>query len=111
MSIVGKITIFLLSFCFGRKFISTITESTDSLPLANTPEVFGLHPNAEINYYSQATREIWNHLIELQPQTGEFRFFVGWKFPSFYFLLAYEVIGFSQPIINGQGRNGSEKMF
>ena len=51
---------------------STLTDSTDILPLANTPEVFGLHPNAEINYYSQATREIWNHLIELQPQTGEF---------------------------------------
>lgn len=51
---------------------SSITESIDSLPLANTPEIFGLHPNAEINYYNQATREIWNHLIELQPQTGEF---------------------------------------
>ncbi|KAG5670791.1 hypothetical protein PVAND_001030 [Polypedilum vanderplanki] len=45
--------------------------STDLLPLANTPEVFGLHPNAEINYYSQTTREIWSHLIELQPQTGQ----------------------------------------
>lgn len=45
--------------------------STDSLPLANTPEVFGLHPNAEINYYSQTAREIWSHLIELQPQTGK----------------------------------------
>lgn len=45
--------------------------STDLLPLSNTPEVFGLHPNAEINYYTQATREIWNHLIELQPQTGK----------------------------------------
>lgn len=49
-----------------------ITDSTDALPLTNTPEVFGLNSNAEINYYSQATREIWNHLIELQPQTGEF---------------------------------------
>lgn len=57
------------------------TDSTDTLPLANSPEVFGLHPNAEINYYSQATRDIWNHLIELQPQTGECKFF------SFPFLL------------------------
>lgn len=47
------------------------TASTDLLPLTNTPEVFGLHPNAEINYYSQTTREIWSHLIELQPQTGK----------------------------------------
>lgn len=83
-----------------------ITDSTDSLPLANTPEVFGLHPNAEINYYSQATREIWNHLIELQPQTGEF------YFSSAYFLLvrAGEVIEFSQPIRNG-AEEGGKKMF
>ncbi|XP_030648846.1 dynein heavy chain 10, axonemal [Chanos chanos] len=43
----------------------------ESLPLANTPEVFGLHPNAEIGYYTQAARDMWTHLIELQPQTGE----------------------------------------
>ncbi|XP_059165934.1 dynein axonemal heavy chain 10-like isoform X2 [Physella acuta] len=43
----------------------------ESLPLANTPEVFGLHPNAEIGYYTQAARDMWNHLVELQPQTGD----------------------------------------
>ncbi|XP_045502201.1 dynein axonemal heavy chain 10 [Colias croceus] len=43
----------------------------DTLPLANTPEVFGLHPNAEIGYFSQAVREMWGHLIELQPQTSD----------------------------------------
>ncbi|KAG5280454.1 hypothetical protein AALO_G00060150 [Alosa alosa] len=43
----------------------------ETLPLANTPEVFGLHPNAEIGYYSQAARDMWTHLIELQPQTGD----------------------------------------
>ncbi|XP_017781324.1 PREDICTED: dynein heavy chain 10, axonemal [Nicrophorus vespilloides] len=42
----------------------------DELPLANSPEVFGLHANAEIGYYTQATKEMWKHLIELQPQTG-----------------------------------------
>jgi dynein heavy chain len=42
----------------------------ESLPLANTPEVFGLHPNAEIGYYTNAAKEMWMHLIELQPQTG-----------------------------------------
>lgn len=42
----------------------------DELPLVNTPDVFGLHPNAEIGYYTQAVKEIWSHLIELQPQTG-----------------------------------------
>ena len=43
----------------------------ESLPLANTPEVFGLHPNAEIGYYTQAARDMWLHLVELQPQTGK----------------------------------------
>ncbi|CAH8587314.1 unnamed protein product [Heterobilharzia americana] len=42
----------------------------ESLPLTNTPEVFGLHANAEIGYYTNATKEIWSHLLELQPQTS-----------------------------------------
>uniref|UniRef100_A0A6E8V0M9 Dynein heavy chain 10, axonemal n=1 Tax=Anopheles coluzzii TaxID=1518534 RepID=A0A6E8V0M9_ANOCL len=44
--------------------------SIDKLPLNNTPEVFGLHSNAEIGYYTTAVRETWAHLIDLQPQTG-----------------------------------------
>lgn len=46
------------------------TDYVDKLPLANTPEVFGLHPNAEIGYYTEAVKDMLNHLIELQPQTG-----------------------------------------
>lgn len=46
--------------------------SIDKLPLTNTPEIFGLHPNAEIGYYTQAVKMIWHHLIDLQPQTGMF---------------------------------------
>ncbi|KAL1513082.1 hypothetical protein ABEB36_002553 [Hypothenemus hampei] len=42
----------------------------DELPLTNSPEVFGLHSNAEIGYYTQATKEMWNILIELQPQVS-----------------------------------------
>lgn len=45
-------------------------EYIESLPLSNTPEVFGLHPNAEIGYYTTAAKEMWSHLVELQPQTG-----------------------------------------
>jgi len=45
-------------------------DEIESLPLANTADVFGLHPNAEIGYYTQAARDMWTHLIELQPQTG-----------------------------------------
>uniref|UniRef100_A0ABI7Z6S1 Dynein axonemal heavy chain 10 n=2 Tax=Felis catus TaxID=9685 RepID=A0ABI7Z6S1_FELCA len=45
-------------------------EAIEALPLTNTPEVFGLHSNAEIGYYTQAARDMWTHLLELQPQTG-----------------------------------------
>ena len=46
-------------------------EAIDGLPLANTPEVFGLHANAEIGYFTTAAKEMWAQLVELQPQTGE----------------------------------------
>ncbi|XP_075882096.1 dynein axonemal heavy chain 10-like isoform X2 [Nelusetta ayraudi] len=46
-------------------------DEIESLPLANTPEVMGLHSNAEIGYYTQAAKDMWTHLIDLQPQTGE----------------------------------------
>ncbi|XP_011639724.2 dynein heavy chain 10, axonemal [Pogonomyrmex barbatus] len=41
------------------------------LPLVNSPEVFGLHPNAEIGYFTKAVKGMWRHLIEIQPQTVE----------------------------------------
>jgi dynein heavy chain len=43
----------------------------ENLPLANTPEIFGLHSNAEISYYTLAAKDMWKQLVELQPQTGE----------------------------------------
>ena len=48
-----------------------VSDYIETLPLSNTPEVFGLHSNAEIGYYTQAAREMWMNLIELQPQSGE----------------------------------------
>ncbi len=46
-------------------------EHIDELPLTNTPEVFGLHSNAEIGYFTRAAKDLWSQLVELQPQTGE----------------------------------------
>uniref|UniRef100_A0A1X7UR28 AAA+ ATPase domain-containing protein n=1 Tax=Amphimedon queenslandica TaxID=400682 RepID=A0A1X7UR28_AMPQE len=46
-------------------------ETIESLPLANTPEVFGLHANAEINYFTRTTKDLWSQLVELQPQTAD----------------------------------------
>ncbi|XP_037090995.1 dynein heavy chain 10, axonemal-like [Pollicipes pollicipes] len=44
--------------------------SIEELPLASGPEVLGLHPNAEIGYYTFSVRDMWLHLVELQPRTG-----------------------------------------
>jgi len=38
----------------------------NQLPLTQSPAVFGLHPNAEINYYLTSAREIWDGLISMQ---------------------------------------------
>ena len=46
-------------------------EYIEALPLANSPEVFGLHANAEINYFTRTTKDIWTQLVELQPQTAD----------------------------------------
>ena len=37
---------------------------------AQTPEVFGLHPNAEINYLTNASKSLWRDLLDLQPRTA-----------------------------------------
>jgi hypothetical protein len=58
-------------------FNSLIAANIDKLPLTNSPEVFGLHPNAEIGYYSSAVKVMWTHLVELQPQTGECMLWLG----------------------------------
>lgn len=35
----------------------------ESLPLVQTPEVFGLHANADISYYTTATKALWRNLV------------------------------------------------
>eukprot|EP00939_MAST-03C_sp_MAST-3C-sp1_P004322 g4322.t1 len=42
----------------------------DTLPLNNSPAVFGLHPNAEIGYFTQRINAMWKNLIELQPRVS-----------------------------------------
>jgi dynein heavy chain, axonemal len=43
----------------------------EGLPLTNAPDVFGLHPDAEIGYLTNAVKDIWGQLISLQPRTAE----------------------------------------
>jgi dynein heavy chain len=40
------------------------------LPIINSPVVFGLHPNAEITYYTNAAKSIWDDLLLLQATGG-----------------------------------------
>eukprot|EP01040_Poterioochromonas_malhamensis_P005875 gene5875-6317_t len=48
--------------------LENYTMMIESLPLTNSPAVFGLHPNAEIGYYSNAVKSMWLDLISLQPR-------------------------------------------
>jgi dynein heavy chain len=50
--------------------LSNYTDKIETLPLSNGPAVFGLHPNAEIGYFTQASKDLWRNMIELQPRTG-----------------------------------------
>lgn len=46
------------------------TKAVESLPLVQSPEIFGLHANADISHYTNATKAIWADLVDLQPRTG-----------------------------------------
>jgi dynein heavy chain len=50
--------------------VENYTKFVERMPLTNSPAVFGLHPNAEIGYYNNATKGMWVDLISLQPRTG-----------------------------------------
>jgi dynein heavy chain len=43
----------------------------DILPLTNSPDVFGLHPDAEIGYLTSAVKDMWIQLVSLQPRSSE----------------------------------------
>uniref|UniRef100_A0A3B5R955 Uncharacterized protein n=1 Tax=Xiphophorus maculatus TaxID=8083 RepID=A0A3B5R955_XIPMA len=61
----------LLYSCTRSFNLACVADEIENMPLANTPEVMGLHSNAEIGYYTLAVKELWSHLIDLQPQSGE----------------------------------------
>ena len=49
--------------------LQNYTSMVEELPLTNSPAVFGLHPNAEIGYYTNAVKAMWVDLISLQPRS------------------------------------------
>eukprot|EP01138_Halocafeteria_seosinensis_P014623 gb/GECG01014928.1/.p1 GENE.gb/GECG01014928.1/~~gb/GECG01014928.1/.p1 ORF type:complete len:733 (+),score=87.59 gb/GECG01014928.1/:1-2199(+) len=50
--------------------IDTYIEKVETLPLVSGPGVYGLHPNAEINYFTNAAKDLWRNLIDLQPRSS-----------------------------------------
>jgi len=40
--------------------------NVSELPIINSPEVFGLHSNAEVTYYTNAAKSMWENLLKMQ---------------------------------------------
>lgn len=38
----------------------------NEIPIINNPDIFGLHPNAEITYFTNAAKLMWDNLISMQ---------------------------------------------
>jgi dynein heavy chain len=51
--------------------LDSYKDMVESLPLTNSPAVFGLHPNAEIGYYTNMSKSVWRDLISLQPRSAQ----------------------------------------
>jgi dynein heavy chain len=48
-------------------FMNAINE----LPIINSPSVFGLHPNAEITYFTNSAKSLWDNLLSLQSTAAQ----------------------------------------
>uniref|UniRef100_A0A8D0CSV5 Dynein, axonemal, heavy chain 5 n=1 Tax=Sander lucioperca TaxID=283035 RepID=A0A8D0CSV5_SANLU len=63
-------------FCFykgysipGRaKTVQDVLQHIEGLPLVDSPEVFGLHPNADITYQTNLANETLSTIINIQPK-------------------------------------------
>ena len=50
--------------------IDTYRAYIDDLPLIDSPEVFGLHENANTTYQNQESEKIINTVLSVQPRVG-----------------------------------------
>lgn len=46
-------------------------EYIETLPIFTNPNVFGLHTNAEIIYFTNAAKSLWFHTITMQSSGGD----------------------------------------
>ncbi|KAL4001574.1 CD84 antigen [Sarotherodon galilaeus] len=68
------------AFCFFKgysipakaKSIQQVLQHIEGLPLVDSPEVFGLHPNADITYQTNLANDTLSTIINIQPKdTGD----------------------------------------
>lgn len=50
------------------KDVTVAREHVEKLPALDTPEVYGLHPNAEISFRGQQTRDVLGTIMATQPK-------------------------------------------
>jgi len=50
------------------KVLEETQEWIDALPLLDTPEIFGMHPNAELTYRAKQSREVLGTILQIQPK-------------------------------------------
>jgi len=50
--------------------METIAVEIEKIPLFTSPGVFGLHSNAEINYYSNSVKDLWTNTLLMQTSEG-----------------------------------------
>ena len=48
--------------------IEDYMEFIDNMPMVDTPEAFGLHPNADITYQSNMAKDILDTIMNIQPK-------------------------------------------
>lgn len=54
----------------NEETIEETIEFIDKIPLFTPPQVFGLHSNAEITYYTNATKDLWTNILAMQTSAG-----------------------------------------